>query len=306
MSAKWNKLGLIFRPDSTRSWSRSHASAPVPLLTEDGLCRVYYSSRDEHNRSHVGYFQVDLNEPTRVISAPAAPVLSPGPLGHFDDHGIYASSVVRDNDVVRLYTIGWNPGPRPPLFYSSIGMAVSHDGGLTFRKWGASPIMARSDFDPCLVTAPVVRREGDHWKMWYVSGYRWDEREGTVHSCYHIKYAHSKDGVEWKREGVIAIDHASEKETNISRIGILWDPRGYRAWYGFDGGEGYRIGYAESSDGIAWRRFDHLAGLELSREGWDSSAISYPAVVSWSGRLFMFYNGNQFGHEGVGLAIADA
>ncbi len=302
----WRKLGLIFSPDTACEWSRSHASLPTPMMLEGSLCRVYFAARDERNRSHVGYFEIDLDDVTAgVCSVSEGPILRPGPLGYFDDHGVYTASVVRHGSCVFAYTIGWNPGPREPLFYSSIGLAVSNDGGSTFEKVGRAPIMGRSDYDPCLVTSPTVLREGNTWRMWYVSGYRWEEGEQGPRSKYHIKYAESDDGITWRRDGRVAIDHATPAERNISRAWVMRTGTEYQAWYGFDCGDGYRIGYAVSQDGLDWTRCDEDAGIDVSLSGWDCDAIAYPAVVEWEGRRFMFYNGNHFGRDGIGLAVAE-
>ena len=301
---RWQKHGLVFRPDPALWWQQSHASLPVPLHLSGDRYRIYFSSRDDRNRSHVGFFEVDLNDPSRVERTVSEPVLAPGPLGTFDDHGIYAASAVRTGDRVHLYTIGWNPGVRPPLFYASIGLAVSADDGVSFRKHGRSPIMARSDFDPCLVTSPVVLKEHDRWRMWYVSGYRWDEVDDRLASNYHIKYAESDDGICWRRDGTVCIDHQTEQERNIARCCVVRHGAGYLAWFSYADGHGYRIGFARSEDGIAWARDDKEAGLGLSDSGWDSEAVAYPYVIRHNDRWYMFYNGNGFGRDGIGLAVA--
>ena len=301
----WRKLGLVFAPDQSLEWSRSHASLPTPLHLGGGLYRVFYSSRDATNRSHVGYFDVDLHEPTRVVAAAREPVLAPGPMGYFDEHGIYASSAVKVDGRIYLYTIGWNRGARAPLFYTSIGLAISDDGGTTFTKYSCAPIMARSDHDPCLVSAPTVRFENGQWRMWYISGYRWEQTNEGALSYYHIKYAQSEEGIHWHRDGVVAIDHGGHNERNVSRAWVTNDGSYYRAWYGYAADSGYRLGYGESSDGLAWTRRDDLAGIALSPSGWDSQAMSYPAVVAHDGKWFMFYNGNGFGKDGIGIAVTD-
>ena len=70
-------------------------------------------------------------------------------------------------------------------------------------------------------------------------------------------------------------------------------------------GESYRLGYAESLDGIDWQRSDEFAGLDVSDSGFDCDMIEYVAVVVHEGRHFMFYNGNNYGFEGIGLAIEE-
>ena len=302
----WQKQGLIFRPDSTRPWMRSHAAVPVPFQLDGSRYRVFFSSRDTNNRSHVGWFDVDLQDPLRVIDVSAEPILAPGPLGSSDGDGIYAESAVRDGNAIRLYTIGVTTGHSRPLFYASIGMATSSHDGRTFSKRPA-PIMTISEFDPCLVTAPFVLREGARWRMWYASGLKWEREPQGLQSYYHIKYAESADGIEWRREGRVAIDFADAAERCIARLWVVPDEGRYRGWFSVnDGVRGYRIGYAESDDGLVWTRHDEMAGIGLSQSGWDSEAQAYPAVVRHGDRWFMFYNGNAFGRDGVGLAIAPA
>lgn len=269
------------------------------------MYRVFFASRDDKNRSHIGWFDIDLHQPERVLKQGEQPVLEPGPLGHFDGDGVYPASVVRANGRVSLYTIGWNAGLRPPMFYSSIGLAFSGDDGMTFCRHSCVPIMARSEHDPCLVTSPVVLREEGGWRMWYVSGYRWEESSQGLRSRYHVKYAESHDGITWRRDGRTCIAEAAPDETNIARCCVLKQSNRYRAWYSYARGNGYRVGYAESTDGLQWIRKDGQLTFRSSGQGWDDKMQAYPYVVEHRGRLYMFYNGNGFGRDGIGLAVAE-
>jgi hypothetical protein len=73
--------------------------------------------------------------------------------------------------------------------------------------------------------------------------------------------------------------------------------------YRTDRGQSYRIGYAESTDGIRWERLDDLVGIERSDEGWDSVMMEYPFVYEHRGLKHMLYNGNGFGETGIGYAV---
>lgn len=283
---------------------RSHASLPVPLRVEEDLYRVYFAARDGQNRSHVGFVEFSIQSPTEILRVSSEPVLTPGGLGRFDDHGVYAASLAQHERELFLYYIGWNPGARGPLFYSSIGLAASNDGGLTFQKKFAAPIMARSEFDPCLVTSPCVIRDDDKWRMWYVSGFKWEEDSDGMHSYYHIKYAESSDAITWNRQGLVAID-LENGERNIARPCVIKDSGIYKMWYSYNRGLGYRIGYAESEDGYVWKRMEEHVGIDVSASGWDSEAIAYPWVFSHDGSKYMLYNGNGFGRDGFGLAVAE-
>lgn len=302
---EWHKRGLAFSPPGAPEWMRSHASLPLGLRLSDGRHRVYFASRNGDNRSHVAWVELDLDLPSADIVVAQEPALAPGGLGCFDDHGVYPASIVEADGRLLLFYIGWNPGPRQPLFYATIGLAASDDGGRTFERVSRAPVMARSDFDPCLVTSPCVRREGSRWRMWYVSGYAWDEVDGQLRSHYHVKHAESDDGVNWRRDGHVCIDHRPG-ERNIARPWVVEDGGRYRMWYAAAGDRPYRLGYAESSDGLDWERQDERVGIGLSDSGWDSQAMAYPWVERDGDRYVLLYNGNDYGREGFGLAVAPA
>jgi len=67
----------------------------------------------------------------------------------------------------------------------------------------------------------------------------------------------------------------------------------------------YRLGYAQSADGLAWDRRDASLGLDTSPSGWDSQATMYAAAVSAAGRTYVLYNGNDFGKQGFGAAVLE-
>ena len=301
----WEKLGLFFRPDPAKPWMQSHATNPFTMQRGDGTTRIFFSSRDAHVRSHIGWVDADFSATPRIVRVAEEPVVSPGPLGYFDDHGVYGASVVEKDGKHYLYYAGWNPGKRQPMFYASIGLAISEDGGNTFEKFSPAPILARDEHDPWMVSACCVRVEDGLFRMWYISGIGWYARAGgELWSRYHIKYAESVDGVRWKREGRVAIA-LQEGETNIARPSIIREDGMYKAWIAVHAAEshGYRMGYAESPDGLVWTRNDAMSGIAPSADGFDSEAVAYPWVFRGGSETYMLYNGNAFGRDGIGLAV---
>ena len=141
--------------------------------------------------------------------------------------------------------------------------------------------------------------------MWYVSGFAWDEVGGRPRSHYHVKYAESDDGVVWRRDGQVCVDHLPG-ERNVARPWVLSEGGRYRMWYAAAGERPYRLGYAESADGLEWTRLDENVGIGLSESGWDSQAMAYPWVERDGDRYLLLYNGNDYGRAGFGLAVAEA
>ena len=79
-------------------------------------------------------------------------------------------------------------------------------------------------------------------------------------------------------------------------------------WYSFRAQptiDSYRIGYAESADGLEWVRMDDRVGIDVSSSGWDSEMICYPKVFEHQGKLYLLYNGNGYGKSGFGLAVLE-
>lgn len=306
---RWRKLGLIFATVGDRPWSQAYAQVPTALVMNDRI-RVFYSTRDAGNRSATGFFEVDAANPMRVVHIHDTPVLSPGSPGAFDDCGAMASAIVREGSETLLYYIGWNVRNTVP-FHNSIGLAISRDDAVSFERVSAGPILDRCTIDPYFCTSAHVSRS-TCWRMWYSSGTEWRQSGSRLESLYHIKYATSADGIEWHREGVVAIDFNSHMEGALVRPTVLEHDSGFcmwysrRSWHDYRSGESsYRIGYAESPDGVQWKRRDDEAGISVGADGWDSEMVEYPNVVSADGRLYLFYNGNGFGASGIGVAVAE-
>jgi hypothetical protein len=197
-----------------------------------------------------------------------------------------------------LYT-GWNRGVTVP-FYLGAGLAVS-EGGEPFRRISRAPVLELVDQEPFLTASPFVCRDDTRWRMWYVSGTGWISEGSSLEPCYNLRYAESEDGVTWERPGRTCIDYGPGEHA-IARPWVIRDDDCYRMWFAVRGTR-YRIGYAESIDGINWTRADHVGGLTPSAEGWDSDMVEYPCMLDHQGRRYMLYNGNDYGKTGVGLAV---
>lgn len=286
-----------------QSWFRSHAALPVIAAAGPAGWDVLFSARDADGRSHVASgLLTGVSTGRPVLSVAPSPVLRPGELGAFDDSGVTTSCVVQSGDRRFLYYTGWSRGVTVP-FYLFAGLAVSEGGG-PFQRVSAAPILERCAVDPFLTASPWVVIEQGVWRMWYVSAARWEPAPGGPRHYYHIRYAESVDGIAWRRDGRVCIDFASPAEYAFGRPCVVRDGDVYRMWYSVRGAA-YRIGYAESRDGLQWTRMDEAAGIDVSSSGWDAEMIAYPVVVADGGREYMLYNGNDYGRTGIGLAVRD-
>lgn len=301
----WNSKGLIYKPKTEKQWMKSHCQLPTPVFINDSVVRVYFAGRSDDQRSTVSFFDFDLKR-MNVVNESVAPVLNTGGIGTFDEHGVFPASVIDRGNEKWMYYIGWNQGVEQPLFYASIGLAISKDNGESFTKYSKAPIISRGEYDPCLVTSPYVLFDENIWKMWYVSGIKWERVEGRLKSFYHIKYAWSIDGINWERKGDVSIDFKYENESNIARPTVIKDKQGYKMWYSYvNAPKLYQIGYAESKDGISFERKDEQLKHDFGSNEFDSDMQCYPNIVMYKNKMFMFYNGNYYGKHGVFLAVSE-
>jgi hypothetical protein len=289
---------------------RSHASLPVVDQLDGEWLRVFFACRDDENRSRIFSIDVDASDPWRVLRTAYEPLLPLGERGTFDDNGMMASCVVSAHCRKYLYYIGWNP--QVTVSYRlAIGLAVSEDGGQTYHRYSCGPLLDRDREEPFFNTAPCVLRERDRWRMWYSSCTGWTDVNGRAEPMYNVKYAESPDGISWRRTGVVCL----ECDPSMQAIGRPWVVHlgdRFRMWFSYRGlvnyrtdpQASYRIGYAESRDGLRWDRKPDPVGLERSDEGWDSVMMAYTCVFTRSGQLYCVHNGNGFGQTGIGLAVA--
>jgi hypothetical protein len=299
----WKKIGRIFDPAVIADRGLTAALMPIAEVLDVaiGLVRVYYSPRDRQNRSQVDFFDFQISSPGLVAKESTTALMTGGKIGAFDDAGITLGSMVSVGERRLLYYTGWNLTVGVP-FNNSIGVAEYADG--FFHRLGDGPVMTRTLHEPYSCASPYVMYENGIFRMWYASMDKWenDPRESVPRHYYNIKYCESVDGITWSRYGQIAIDYEGPNEYAFGRPFVLKDRSGYRMWYSFRG-DTYRIGYAESKDGVKWERRDNNAGIDASEFEWDSEMIEYPYIFDLGDERYMLYNGNGYGKTGIGLAI---
>lgn len=310
---KWRKLGKVFDPTKIKDvdWMKEYAQAPSVLIF-DKFIRVYFSCRplpDKNGQyvSYTGFVDLDRSNLFEVVNISKEPILQLGETGTFDEFGVYPTSVIKNGDEILAYYGGWTRCESVP-FDVAIGIAASHDGGITFNKLGSGPVLGSSLLEPFILSGPKVRKYNDIWHLWYIAGRKWIDNNGKMDPVYKIRKAYSMDGINWIKENKDIIpDKLGEYEAQASPDVFFYNNKYhmfycYRHGTDFRGPRGYRIGYASSDDLTNWIRDDSKAGIDISESGWDDETIAYPHVFELDGSVYMFYLGNQVGRFGFGLA----
>ncbi|MEO6365901.1 MAG: hypothetical protein ABIO38_07640, partial [Luteimonas sp.] len=317
---KWTKLGRIFDPTdfALPNGCEEFAQSPQALVFDDCV-RIYFSSRQRDPRngkylSHICFADFDKTF-QRVLRVSDAPVIPLGKLGCFDEHGIFPMNVLRHEGKIFGYTSGWTRRVSVSVD-TGIGLAFSDDDGLTFNKTGDGPVLTASLHEPCLVGDPFVQVHEGVFHMWYIFGTGWKRfaEDQPPDRIYKIGHATSHDGAAWtKDEGVQIIAdrlHADESQAlpTVVRIGSRFHMLFcYRESSDFrtSAGRGYRLGYAWSDDLQVWTRDDADVGIDVSAGEWDADMLCYPHLFQCDGKVYLLYNGNEFGRRGFGIAVLE-
>lgn len=303
---KWRKLGVVWKPDGSLWWARTHATCPTPVRLNDEVLRVYVQCRDECNIGRVGYVDLASDNPLEVLGWSAEPVLDIGPPGTFDDNGVLQTALVSSGDVLFMYYAGFELC-RKIRYRLLAGLAISNDGGESFQRIKNTPILERSNDELFFRGGPFVLKEHGCFRMWYVAGSKWIDLDGKSMPVYNMRYLESADGVNWGAHGKVILELSNDDEHGFGRPYIVREDGYFRLFYSVrkKSLRQYRMGYAESGDGIVWQRHDEKIGITVSEAGWDSDAVEYGAMSKISGKTYLFYNGNDFGGTGFGVAALE-
>jgi hypothetical protein len=301
----WRKQGLVFDTarHSVGAWMRHSALTPTPLALDGERIRVYAGFRDLEGVSRIGYVDVRADEPTRVIGVGREPVLDLGRGGCFDDNGMILGDVVAGPGGLHMFYVGFQKVARAK-FLAFTGLAVSADGGTHFRRVQETPILDRAPGRSTIAAVHSAHYDEGRWRLWYAAGDDWESIGGKPFPRYHIRHveAASLDAIP-RADHACLLPRGSEYRIGRPRVYrldgryLMYFTRGNRS------GE-YFPGMATSDDGLAWERCDGNLGLALSERGWDSRTLCYPALLVQADRLLMFYNGNDMGVDGFGVAEA--
>jgi len=304
---KWKKMGLIYCPSGKYGWDKHSAITPTPILLDEEIIRVYVGFRDDEGVSRIGYVDVKADNPSKVLAVSKEPVLDVGLPGAFDDNGVILGDVIEYKGQIRMYYVGFQL-VKKAKFLAFTGLAISKDGGCTFKRVSNVPILDRADEGIYFRAIHSVMFKNDVWRVWYATGSRWEIIGDRPYPSYEIKYVESPDGMNFPKEGILVIP-SNEKEYRIGRPRVYKFNRKYYMFYTKgvknQGYFGYLPGYAESIDGIHWTRKDSEIGITPSKTGWDSEMVCYPSLIQYEDKIYMFYNGNGMGKTGFGYAVLE-
>jgi hypothetical protein len=303
---RWTKLGRVHIADASGTWMTSHASMPTPYGLSEEAIRVYVAFFDHDDIARIGFVDVAVEDPRKILRVSDHPALDVGVIGAFDEHGVTPSAVIAEGATVRLYYSGSQRAINVPHL-SFAGLAVSEDGGNTFERVSRAPVLSRVDGERMRRSAPTVARVDGIWHAWYVAADTWIDLDGRAVPKSEIRTTSSEDGIRWCSAGNIALEVSGDDEVALGRPFVSLTDDGYSMWFSLQSRSGpCRIGFATSEDGVSWRRRDEDHAIDVSQAGSDRQAACFGAVFSAPSDTYLFYDGSRSGEPGFDVASFDA
>lgn len=275
---EWDKYAQnpVLDVGSEGSWDCRGVSNPS-VLYDGREYKMWYTGFDGKNM-RIGY--ATSKDGVHWEKSVNNPVLDLGEFCSWDSMHVANPTVIFNGNEYKMWYTGCNGRMR-------IGYATSKDG-INWQKSNDNPVLdlgawGSPDSD---IWSPSVVFDGSEYKMWFTAF------DGQI----KIGYATSPDGIHWsKYDG-----------SPVLKAGFWgsWDDRGvwgptvllvgseYKMWYSGWNGEGVRIGYAESKDGLNWIRTHLEPSLTPGTTSeWDYHYVSNPCVILDGNNYKMWYSG---------------
>jgi predicted GH43/DUF377 family glycosyl hydrolase len=293
---------VVDAPIPSNDWTK-HPSNPVvdagdpgswdenwvifPSVIKDGSTyMMWYRGVDAGGTKHIGL--AISGDGMTWTKDPVNPVLASGGPGSWDER-INSARVIKDGATYKMW------------YAASDGSALrtgyaTSDDGKNWSKHPDNPVLdvgAAGAWDEQEVSCPHVIMDGTTYKMWYTG----KDNDGN----YGLGYATSSNGIVWTKYSGNPVLTPGASGTwdhwGVLCSSVLMDGTAYRMWY-FGKSDSDpsidSIGYATSSDGIAWTKDANNPVLEPGAEGeWDDFGVSGPSVILDGSTFKMWYQGWQ-------------
>lgn len=304
LSLKLNRATVLPLPENRPYEWVSHMMAPAPRIIDgEVIAELYVGGWNSEGVSSIFSIEIDLKNHSYLRDSIQLR-LSPGNPGTFDDNGVFPASIIETEFGWVLSYTGFQLGLQIPHFNFG-GLASQENVSGLLNRISEAPILDRAD-EGLTVRAGLtsIRRktESKAWLSAYAAGSSFELINGKKRPNYSI-FIQNNAPENLKKSGTLAVSYL-ENEHGVGRPYLieyrdkilLFYTRRMRSF-------SYLPGIAISTDdGHTFGRMDHL--LENVSErilGFDDEMQYFPAPLIVDDRLYVFYNGNNFGRHGIGI-----
>lgn len=298
---RWEKKGFICDCHTLDlPWYKKNTMTPLPVL-KDNIIRVYLTMCDEFNQGRVGYIDLNPENPSEILNYSKNPVLDLGEKGCFDENGVLPTCILKEQGKLYLHYSAYQKQKDIPYTIFS-GLSVSQDGGESFIRVQKFPVLGDIPSEKHQRSAAEVMKQGDIYKLWYTANVGWLDIQGHVVPKYDIKYLESSSQTNWPANPQSSLALRGD-EYGLTMPQVFFEDGTYKMFYSIRSiSKGYRLGYAESKDGIHFERQDYKMDIDVSPSGFDREMICFGKILKCNSKIYLFYCGNHYGIGGLGYA----
>lgn len=295
----FTKNGIILKSKDL-NWGNKKLWVPTAYKLSEECIIIYFAGQNKNNESDLGYFILNIKT-NKVVFKTKKPILRRGKIGSFDDSAVVPSQILKYKNKFYLYYVGWMQGKKVP-YLPSLGLAISKKLTGPFKKISKGPILEKSIIDPYFVSSCYVEKTiKNNLKMHYTSCVNWEKKNKKIFPKYLLKNCYSSDGINWRRNGNISINFKNLKETAITRPWVINHKKNKYMFFSSKVSQ-YKIEVAKFKKNY-WKRQNKKIFFNNPNFDFDNKSNEYASVVKLDNKFYMFYNGNNYGKEGVALAI---
>lgn len=220
------------------------------------------------------------------------PIISPGQVSSYNCNGFdywqtWMPTVLYENGIYRMWYVG--DGYAPNRMYS-FGYRIS-ENGVDWFPYERNPVLLQgSTYDNQYMWGGTIVKDDSEYKL-YFGGY------SSITQKWSVGLATSTDGIHWTKRSnpVLTGGGLGSWDVNgASQPCVIKEGAGqYKMWFGGSSNQSTTaIGYATSTDGIAWEEYSGNPIVTATTiNQWESFLVTDPRVVKLGSTYHMFYFG---------------
>ena len=279
---------------------RSHMSNPTPFYLGRAKLRIFFSSRNEQNKSSVCFFDVDMRR-LEIINSEVNILLNINNHENcFFSDGVSLGNIFNKENKYFLSFMGWDLSDKKP-WKGTVGVAEIDPYKPSILCLPEVPTIDTLNGSDSSLSYPTIKVIGDELYIWYGNTVKKNAGNGEMLHTIHLSVL--KEGNVVRHKGQV-IDYLINESQAFSRPSIIEHHGMLNMFYSVRGADSnYQINRSISSDGLLWKKADfHMVGAADPAE---SDMQCYPYVTCLEDDIYLFYNGNNYGRSGIGLAVLE-